>query len=615
MMGWAGKVRRRAAAGQQYAIVVGLIAVAAILAVTVLGQNIKVLFGATANRLGGPGNATAESPAQTTPQQPASIVSCADQLAQAPGSPSGVYTLQIGGQGRDVWCDMTSHGGGWMVLRDSTTNGFSAAAFGTVSAAPGWSIGYGAGSVFGELPVTDFFVEVDGGPAGVFRQVTLLDSSARPTAAQIFAPGVSTEWYCTSASRSACSFQTHDGVDRDWGVWHMTSACCLGGGGMWYHSRLDGVNNLNYGICDGGYPNGTVSSMADTVHGCTAGQHTLTSPSGSKRFRIGIKYADGSGSATPAVNQAPAWQTAASIGSFALNASISATLTATDPDGDPITYSVVTSGLPSGVSLSGNTLSGSSAVAGSYGVTVRASDGRGKSVDRAFTFTIGQATSCAALLAANASLPSGLYTIRPDVAGTSSIQVYCDMTTAGGGWTILANTLVSGVHGGAQGTVSTGTGWSLNYNSGFLSTIPATALMIELPGLNRLVLDDIVVYSTTNRPTVASLIGGASTIDWYCMTHTGSACRVTARGASSTGGAGRHWGYWHFTTGCCGSGPGIWYYSQNSSNSNVLNYGFCTQLYPNGTLSSNNGNGGCQANQNTPITPTGNLYFRIGIRH
>lgn len=68
-------------------------------------------------------------------------------------------------------------------------------------------------------------------------------------------------------------------------------------------------------------------------------------------------------------------------------------LTASDPDGQPVTYAAT--GLPPGLSLMASTgyISGSGSTAGSFGVTVTASDGVLSSLPQTFTWAISPPTT------------------------------------------------------------------------------------------------------------------------------------------------------------------------------------------------------------------------------
>jgi hypothetical protein len=88
-------------------------------------------------------------------------------------------------------------------------------------------------------------------------------------------------------------------------------------------------------------------------------------------------------------NQTPVWVTAAgSLGTFTVGMSSSITLQATDPNNDQITYTVVSGDLPSGITLVNGIISGTPLLVETANFTIRASDGKGGNVDRAFSMTV-----------------------------------------------------------------------------------------------------------------------------------------------------------------------------------------------------------------------------------
>ena len=209
------------------------------------------------------------------------------------------------------------------------------------------------------------------------------------------------------------------------------------------------------------------------------------------------------------VDNAPAWQTASGkiADVFEDVAMSTATVSATDADGDTVTYAIQSGSLPSGVSLNtaNGQITGTPNVNDTYaanGVThsfdLRATSG-GKTADRSFNILRkwkDGSTSASALASAVAikSLTStttdgGYYIIDPSNA-SNAIYAYCNMSFDGGGW-VLVHSSRSSTWDGATGNQSLAkyndTSHLVEYTSGVPHDIysklrtnyPFTQLLIE----------------------------------------------------------------------------------------------------------------------------------------
>ena len=216
---------------------------------------------------------------------------CRTILERGESRGDGLYWIDpdgpLGAEPIAVWCDMTTEGGGWIVVHDDT-HAHARRPRGTPSAASGWNVDFlTAHSPLRWMELEDFRFEIPGVYAKTFRDVAGYGGERRLTPPDIFGGTHALTWSCNTdaPSSSACWFTTGDD-GRHWGLWESTSGCCIGNntGGFWFYSRSV-AGTENYGVCGNGYPLGAAYTGA--ASGCSgSGYFTPVSPADSQRFRV-----------------------------------------------------------------------------------------------------------------------------------------------------------------------------------------------------------------------------------------------------------------------------------------------------------------------------------------
>lgn len=131
----------------------------------------------------------------------------------------------------------------------------------------------------------------------------------------------------------------------------------------------------------------------------------------------------------------PSWSTSTTLPAFQKTVSYSQSVVATDADGSSsITYSANSSTLPTGITFSAGTFSGTpSANGGSYTASIRATDSGGNFVDRTFTMTQDKPDApTIGVASAISSVSMSIAFTAPTYTGTSTITSYTATSSPGG---------------------------------------------------------------------------------------------------------------------------------------------------------------------------------------
>lgn len=256
----APRAGRRAASGNEYALLIGLIAVIALAAVGGLGLNVKALFSGVSNRLvnaegglggGGSGTGGGGTAADTR-------VTCKTLLAGGSAA-NGTYTIDPDGTGGnapfDAVCDMS--GGGWTQLVKSspasTHPAWTAnAAYNVPASASHISIGWFTMTNFTEVRMADSGTPTTfygGGVAGCWTSETLHAQTLKPSWSCTTSPvaGLTAASLSFSVSQTFNSCALSARMSRQFGTWDA------------------GVSGSYYGIANGYKTNNTINCSSQCV--------------------------------------------------------------------------------------------------------------------------------------------------------------------------------------------------------------------------------------------------------------------------------------------------------------------------------------------------------------
>jgi hypothetical protein len=253
---------------------------------------------------------------------------------------------------------------------------------GTATRAFVWTINAsGSGSLTVQYVKLESLSEKNGNPWSAIAEFNLLDGSGAVMSR--------TGWIVSADSSETQAVDNSPPMAIDgsaWTYWHSQWSTAIDPPQPhWFVVNLGSartISGFKYLPPPANDSNGTIAAWrfhtsTDGVNWTQVAQGTFASDATEKTVNI----------SAPAANQVPTLAAVANQ-TTTVGQSVSLALSASDPDGDTLSYSA--SGLPPGlgVNASSGLISGSPTTAGTYNVTAQVSDGRGGAASQAFVWTI-----------------------------------------------------------------------------------------------------------------------------------------------------------------------------------------------------------------------------------